>query len=203
MTDTRQAPPTPAQVERATALAAKLLAGRGLGKRLPVAAAAVGRALAMTALQTEHGQLLSQTLRPVPDGTVRPDDEVAVLNLGCHGTTPTAAAVANEVRDMAARHTRVDRLNAMAAPYAEKDGAGASAYVAAVLAETGQGPTWAELGDHMGWPRQRGTCGRRSSGISAKPGGSRPAGNRARCGQGRRPEGPHDRLLARRRHDPS
>jgi hypothetical protein len=41
-----QAPPSPAQTERATALAARLLEGRWHRKRLAVVAAAIGRARA-------------------------------------------------------------------------------------------------------------------------------------------------------------
>jgi hypothetical protein len=60
-----QAPPSPARIERATALATKMLEGRWHGKRLATAAAAIGRALAATPPGSEHGQLLARTLRAV------------------------------------------------------------------------------------------------------------------------------------------
>jgi hypothetical protein len=43
---------------------------------------------------------------------------------------------------------------AAAAPYVEADGPKAAVYVARVVRETGTGPTWCELQQAMGWPRQ-------------------------------------------------
>jgi hypothetical protein len=70
MTMAAAAPPKPelvgrAQVERATALAAKLLAGHDhRADRKPETAAAFGRALASTPPRSEHGKVLAAALRP-------------------------------------------------------------------------------------------------------------------------------------------
>jgi hypothetical protein len=155
MTETaasKPVPPTEAQLKRAAALAAKLLQGRGLGKRMPVAANAIGKALATTEPRSGHGQLLVRTLRSTPDGAERPDDELAVLNLARYGTTPTAAAVAGEVQGLAARRARLERLNSLAAPIAEADGTRAAAFIARTVETTGIGPTWVQLARELGWP---------------------------------------------------
>jgi hypothetical protein len=149
-TATRQAPPSPAQIERATALAARMLEDRGLGKRLPTAAAAIGRALVATAPGSEHGQLLTRVLRPAAGE--RADEEQAAIWLACRSEIPSAAAVAAAARQLAKRRARQDRLIALAAPHVGADGERAAAFVAGIVQETGAGPTWAELGDAMGWP---------------------------------------------------
>jgi len=140
------------RLARATALAATLLQGHRLGTRLPLAAATVGRALVATSPKSDHGQLLARALQAATDG--RPADERAVLWLARRGEIPTAAAVAARIEGEARHHAAAKVLRAVADWAAAEDGPQASEYVAAVLAETGTGPTWRELGAALGWPRR-------------------------------------------------
>jgi hypothetical protein len=142
---------SPEQIARATALAAKLLVGRRLGKdRLPAAAAALGRALATTPPKTEHGSLLFRALRPAT-GT-RPGDEETVLWLAVRGVTPTPAAVAGAAQAadaLASRQQLYDQVKQLA----ERDAIDAAVYVDEAVRDTGTGPTWREVADALGWPR--------------------------------------------------
>jgi hypothetical protein len=148
-TTATKAPMTPAQVERASALAAKLLTGRVHGKALPAAAAAFGKAIATTPPGSAHGQVLACVLRQ--EGQ-QGNTEQATLWLATRGETPTPQAVAAAVPQLASRLARQARLAAAAAPFVEADGERAAGYVAKVIGGTGEGPTWAELGNVMGWP---------------------------------------------------
>lgn len=151
-----------ASAARAAELVTRLLADRKprlSKKKLAVAAAALGKALATTSPATPHGQLLARALRPAPGE--RPDDELAVYRLACKGETPTEAAVrawlegAGQRRERAHRlHERGVRVRAEAASIAAADGERTAAYVAQVVADTGSGPCWAELASAMEWPRQ-------------------------------------------------
>jgi hypothetical protein len=145
-----QAPPTAAEIERATALATRLLKGRWRGKQLAAVAAAIGRALTVTAPGSEHGQLLARALRPAV--AERPDDECSVFWLAKRGETPTAPAVAAALQGLAERRVRTERHHALAAQFVAADGPRAAAYVADVVGSTGTGPTWGALTRAMGWP---------------------------------------------------
>jgi hypothetical protein len=145
-TTTKAPPVDPAQIERATALAVRLLQDRHLGKRLPTAAAAIGKALVTTKPGSAHGRLLARTLRPAPGGAARSREEEAVLWLAARSETPTPEAVAAAAQQLANRRARQARLTALAAPFAEADGERAANYVAEVVTETGEGPLWSELG---------------------------------------------------------
>jgi hypothetical protein len=140
---------SPAQLERATAMAARLLAAHRLGKILPVAAKSFGRAIAITPPRSEHGQLLARALRP-PDGTARPEDVQAAVRLACEGTTPTARAVAACLDGARQHRASASKDRAAVAEIAARDGQRAAACVAEVVARTGQGPTWHELGHELG-----------------------------------------------------
>jgi hypothetical protein len=114
-----------------------------------VAAAAIGKALVATPPGSEHGQLLARVLRPAAGE--RSDDERAVLWLARRGETPTAAATAAASQGLANRQDCGRRVRVAATPLVEADGPRAAAYVAAVVAATG--PTWADVGRAMDWPR--------------------------------------------------
>jgi hypothetical protein len=70
------------------------------------------------------------------------------------GDTPTEAAVAAWLDGKRQRRERWQRLDAATAARIESDGPKAAAYVAGVVAGTGEGPTWHELVTAMGWPRK-------------------------------------------------
>ena len=153
-TTTTTKPPSvdPAELERATAQAAASLPGRGLRKTaLARASAAIGRALVNAPPGSGHVKLLVHVLRA--DGTrSESPEEQAVMWLATRAETPTPAAVAAAVPQLVNRRARRDRLAALAGPYVEADGERAAGCVAKVVAETGEGPLWSELGNAMGWP---------------------------------------------------
>ncbi len=153
-TITKPAKPTQAQIERATAVAAKLLrAHTDRQDRKPVTAAAFGRALVVTPPGSDHGKLLAATLRS-GKWKDRPPEQRVVQKLARRGETPTAAAIAS-LRDGAAAHqAHLDRLRVQAGPFIGADGPRAAAHVAQVIQATGAGPTWFELARALGdWPR--------------------------------------------------
>ena len=141
-------------VGRYTQIAAKLLAGHDFKpNRRPGVARAFGLALAATSPRSGHGQVLAAALRPAR-WSDRPAEERAVFQLARRGETPTEAAVAAWLESRRRRQERWDRDAAAAAEAAAADGPRAAAYVAAVVRDTGQGPTWTELARAMEWPRQ-------------------------------------------------
>ena len=110
ITAPKPAKPTPAQIERAIAVAAKLLrAHTDRQDRKAMTAAAFGRALVVTPPGSDHGKLLAATLRS-GKWKDRPPEQRVVLKLARRGETPTAAAIAS-LRDGAAAHqAHLDRL---------------------------------------------------------------------------------------------
>jgi hypothetical protein len=145
-------PQAPGAADRYTAIAAKLLAGHDFKPdRRPAVARALGLALAATSPQSEHGQVLASTLRPARWAD-RPAAERAVLQLARHGETPTEAAVTVWLEGARRRRERGQQIDATITAYVEADGARAADYVAGVVRDTGQGPTWTELARAMGWP---------------------------------------------------
>ncbi len=91
-------------------------------------------------------------LAPHPMPHDDPEERSAWLQLVRGGMTPTPAAVAGLVASTAARSARRAREAAELAAIAKRDAAAAAATVARILADTGTGPTWTELGRVMGWP---------------------------------------------------
>jgi len=91
-------------------------------------------------------------LAPHPMPHDDPEERSAWLQLVRGGMTPTPAAVAGLVASTAARSARRARVAAELADIAKRDAAAAAATVARILADTGTGPTWTELGRVMGWP---------------------------------------------------
>ena len=118
ITAPKPAKPTPAQIERAIAVAAKLLrAHTDRQDRKPVTAAAFGRALVVTPPGSGHGKLLAAALRS-GKWKDRTSEQRVVLKLARRGETPTAAAIAS-LRDGAAAHqAHMDRLRDAAAAIA-------------------------------------------------------------------------------------
>ena len=88
---------------------------------------------------------------PIPDDDA--EKRSAWLHLVRGGMTPTPAAVAGLVASKAARRARRAQEAAEVAEIAKRDGASAAAAVARIVDDTGNGPTWLELGAAMGWPR--------------------------------------------------
>jgi hypothetical protein len=81
ITESKPAQPSPEQVERAVALAAKLLAAHSdRSDRKPVTAGAIGRALVVTPPGSDHGKLLAAALRPAK-WKDRPGEQCVVLQL--------------------------------------------------------------------------------------------------------------------------
>jgi hypothetical protein len=155
ITASKLAQPSPEQIERATAIAAKLLAGHDdRTDRKPRTASAFGRALTLTPPGSDHGKLLAAALRPARWAD-RTREQCVVLQLARRGETPTAGAVAARLDQLEAHRAHVDRLRAQAAPLGAADGPRAAAHVAQVVRATAEGPTWWELGDAMGWPRNK------------------------------------------------
>ncbi len=93
-------------------------------------------------------------LAPHPIPHDDPEKRSAWLHLVRGGMTPTPAAVAGLVADMAARRARRVQEAAEVAKIAARDGAAAAVSVARIVADTGTGPTWTELRAAMGWPRR-------------------------------------------------
>lgn len=146
----------PAQIDRATMLAARMLRASAQRRdRKPLTAAAFGRALAATQPGSAHGKVLAAALRSA-DWHARPREERIVLGLARSGETPTAAALAARLGQLAAKRDRLRRARDRARAIADRDGQAASACVARVVAETGAGPTWGELAAFCGWPRDKG-----------------------------------------------
>jgi hypothetical protein len=113
-------------------------------------ALAFARALVATAPGSDHGRLLVAALKATAD-----TDEVrAVLALAKAGVSPTEAAVHAWLQASAERRENQARLRREAATLAARDGARAREWTAQVVAQTGAGPTWAELSTAMGWPRR-------------------------------------------------
>jgi len=92
-------------------------------------------------------------LAPHPMPNDDAENRSAWLQLVRGGMTPTPAAVAGLVTSKAARRARRAQEAAEVAEIAKRDGASAAAAVARVVDDTGNGPTWLELGAAMGWPR--------------------------------------------------
>ncbi len=151
----KPAQPSPEQVERATALAARLLATHDDRRdRKPLTAGAIGRALTLTPPGSDHGRLLAAALRPAK-WVDRPREQCVVLQLARRGETPTAAAVAARLDQLEAHQAHLDRLRAHAQLFIAADGPRAAAHVAQVVRATGAGPAWWELCDGMSWPRHK------------------------------------------------
>jgi hypothetical protein len=127
--------------------------GQQSGRRRadPQAAAAFGRALAVTAPKSPHGQLLIAALRPRPLAD-RSAAERAVHWLAARGETPTAGAVASRLEMIRVRRDGAERRKGQADQLADRDAMKAAAHVGQVVTATGAGPTWTELGKAMGWP---------------------------------------------------
>jgi len=92
-------------------------------------------------------------LAPHPMPNDDAEKRSAWLHLVRGGMTPTPAAVAGLVASKAARRVRRAQEAAEVAEIAKRDGASAAAVVARIVDDTGDGPTWLELGAAMGWPR--------------------------------------------------
>jgi len=92
-------------------------------------------------------------LAPHPIPKDDPEKRSAWLQLVRGGMTPTPAAVAGLVASKTARRARRAQEAAEVAEIAKRDGASAAAAVARIVDDTGNGPTWLELGAAMGWPR--------------------------------------------------
>ncbi len=88
---------------------------------------------------------------PIPNDDA--EKRSAWLQLVRGGMTPTPAAVAGLVASKAARRVRRAREAEQVVTLTKRDGASAAAAVARVVGDTGNGPTWLELGAAMGWPR--------------------------------------------------
>jgi hypothetical protein len=142
------------EVASAAALAEKLLrAGGHRGRWVQVAAVAMARALVKTTPGSEHGKVLAAALRaPRLDA---PAGVGAVLRLARAGVTPTEAAVASCLEQQDRRNRRQVAARALARGLvgADVEGPRAAAWVAQVLAQSDDGPTWGELAAAMGWPR--------------------------------------------------
>jgi hypothetical protein len=142
-----------ATIRQATALAASVINGRRLPPQVSAEqlAAAFGRALAVTAARSEHGQVLTAALqdRPLPR---RSPAERAAWWLAARGQTPTAQAVAKRLAEAQAQQERAEERRQAAEQLARRDGPRAAQYAAGVIQSTGTGPTWRELGQAMGWP---------------------------------------------------
>jgi hypothetical protein len=141
-------------VGRYTEIAAKMLAGHNHKQdRRPAVAQAFGRALAATSPRSGHGQLLAAALRPGL-WRERPAAERAALKLARRGETPTEAALEAWLEGARRRRERDEQARSAVAACAEAGGPRAAEYVATVVRDTDQGPTWAELSQAMDWPRQ-------------------------------------------------
>lgn len=109
--------------------------------------AAAGRHVALSAETLE-------TYRPIVSAAGHPGTLrwQGPRHLVAQGQLPDTAAInAEEAR-------RAQRI-ADAIAEAEAKADAARAYVAAVRADTGTGPTWSELCQHLGWSGQRGKTG--------------------------------------------
>jgi len=109
------------------------------------------RPYAQHAARSPPAAIAKLVLHPIPHDD--PDKRSAWLHLVRGGMTPTPAAVAGLVADKAARRARRVREAAAVAEIAARDGAAAAVAVARIVADTGTGPTWTELGAAVGWPR--------------------------------------------------
>jgi hypothetical protein len=155
ITDTRPAPPSRAQLERASQLVAELLKGRSRGSvTYHAAVSALSRAIAVTPPKSEHGRLLFRTLRSLQDRGAGPKaaDESAVWWLAQRGQTPTPGAVAARLAAAGTSRQAAAAVGVVTGQLGDDDGARAADAVAGVIARTGAGPTWRELAIAMGWP---------------------------------------------------
>ena len=143
-TDTKpKAGPSLQDRERYTALVTKTLAARR--DVTPVAAAALGKALAAANPSSDHGQVLAAAVRALGAAPRKwPTDpaQEAVWWCAKRSTTPTAAAVADRLATIAARRKRNTTRWAEITRIVTEDGPRAAAHVAEVVRETETGPTW-------------------------------------------------------------
>lgn len=70
------------------------------GKYPPIAIEAIGRAIAKTDLDSEHGQLLAGLIRALAYGKPLDDVMAAAWQLAIRGETPTAKAVGSRLEVM-------------------------------------------------------------------------------------------------------
>lgn len=156
-----------ARLDRFITLAAKMLRASGTSyrDRKPATAQAFGKALAATEPGSPHGRVLAAALKPARWDS-RPQAQRIVLGLARAGVTPTEAALSARLDQIDAKRARIqrEREEAMvtaarhreeALVLADRDGPAASAYVARIVEETGDGPAYSELSSAMGWPRNK------------------------------------------------
>jgi len=144
--------PPGADIRKAVRVVTDILGPRST----PKMSAALGRALAETSPRSDHGRLLAQTIQAVKAGAVPADADMRrVRRLAQGGNVPTAAAVRGLAESERIAAEADAQRQAVVQAAARRDGPAAAERVAAVVASTGDGPTWAELAVAMGWPRSR------------------------------------------------
>jgi hypothetical protein len=122
---------------------------------------AVAGALIVTHPRAPHGQALMRALSGPMSSQREPTPEVRAIRwLVARGQAPTEAATAARVADLERRRAAGEAHSQAARSAVAMDGPRAAAMVAEIVARTGAGPTWRELGEEMGWPRHYGTRNR-------------------------------------------
>lgn len=150
MSMTRQA-----AVTHATKLTEEVLRRRATKDVREPVAAAFGKALAMTPPGSAHRKVLAGAIQK-ERWQDRSAAERAAWFLAVKGVTPTEAAVAARLGQLADRSVRAEERRAArdaALLPGGIDGGAVAAFVASVWESTGAGPTWSEVCRAGGFPQ--------------------------------------------------
>jgi len=144
----------PVKLAKLTQIAETMLKNKS-GHARALSPEAFGRALAVTEPSSEHGRLLSRTLKALSrNESLATEEERAVWWLARNGQTPTPNAVAGRVTAMQSSYTkRANKDMVLREVVTKIRGHEVAAQIAAFIDGNGHGPTWLELSLMMDWNR--------------------------------------------------